>query len=351
MEFQILNTSFEPVYILENYESMLWVDRFAEPGSFELTAPISDDLLNFIKPDYYIINSESEHVMIIEDISIESSATEGGQIKAVGRSLESILDRRIIIQAQTNVSGGLQSGIKTLITNHIISPSDTNRTIPGFIFEDSTDTAITALTMDHQFTYDSLLDVVVGVCAEAHIGFKITLNNSNQFVFKLYAGDDRSYNSAGEFVIFSPEFDNLLSSTYIEKHSEFKNFALISGRGSGSSRVTETAGSGVGLARKEVYIDASNLEQGNLSATNYKKKLASKGKDELAKIQKESTYFDGECDTSKMYKYGVDFFLGDYVQLENEYGMGDKTRVIEFTWSHTTSGLETFPTFEKDEET
>ena len=347
MEFTVLNISFEPVYLLETYESMVWIDKFSEPGTFELTSPIYEDLLTYLKPDYYITNSESEHVMIIEDRSIESSATEGGQIKVVGRSLESILDRRVV-SSETNVSGSLQSCIKTIINNNFISPSNTDRRMSGFIFADSTDTAITSLTMDHQFHYENVLEVVSNACAAAKIGFKITLDDSNNFVFKLYTGTDKSYDSSSDvFVIFSPEFDNLLSSTYVEKHSTLKTIVLSKGSENDSS--AQWAGQGTGFERKETFF-RSNVTKGSLSTTNYNKKLVSAGKDELARIRKESVYFDGECDTTRMYKYGVDFFLGDYVQMEDSYGHGGKTRVTEFTWSHTTSGLETYPTFTKDDE-
>ena len=96
MEFTVLNQNFEKIYILETYESLIWVDKFNEPGTFELYGPVSNDLLEYFKPNNYLTNDESEHVMIVEDISIESDVEDGNKIKIIGRSLESILDRRII---------------------------------------------------------------------------------------------------------------------------------------------------------------------------------------------------------------------------------------------------------------
>ena len=38
--------------------------------------------------------------------------------------------------------------------------------------------------------------------------------------------------------------------------------------------------------------------------------------------------------------------MGDIVQLENEFGLEHKVRVIEFIHSESTNGTEQYPTFE-----
>ena len=53
-------------------------------------------VLDMIKEDYYLVNNESEHVMIIEDMTITTDVEEGKRLKITGSSLEKILDRRIV---------------------------------------------------------------------------------------------------------------------------------------------------------------------------------------------------------------------------------------------------------------
>lgn len=348
MELMILNTDFQYVYVLDSYESVIWVDKFSEPGTFELYTPISSDVIDYIRPGYYVQNSDSEHMIIIEDVSIESDVEKGDHFKAVGRSLESILDRRIV-WSQTNIDGSLKNGIKKLLNDAIVSPSNSSRKINNFIYrlEDSdVSSDILAMVMDHQYTGDNLLDVVTGLCDENKIGFKITLNDSNQFVFELYTGTNRSYSqSLNAFVIFSPTYDNLINSNYTEYTSVIKNVALVAGEGEGTSRITRTVGSASGLDRKETYVDARDIRKENLTTAKYNAKLDSKGKNELIEINKDRETFDSNCDTNNMYKYRKDFFLGDIVQISNEYGMGKPSRITEFTWSYSTSGSETYPTF------
>ena len=91
-----------------------------------------------------------------------------------------------------------------MLNENVISPSDSNRKISNFIFKESTDSAITKLKLEAQYTGDNLYDVIQKICEEQGIGFKITLNDKKQFVFELYAGFDRSYDQTeNPYVIFS----------------------------------------------------------------------------------------------------------------------------------------------------
>ena len=134
MDLTILNTNLDAILPIDTYKSFIWTDRYYSYGDFELYTAISEDIIKYIKQDYYLINRESEHVMIIEKILISSDVEDGNHITVSGRSLESILDRRIV-WGQKTLSGNLQNGIKTLLDENIISPLDNNRKINNFIFE------------------------------------------------------------------------------------------------------------------------------------------------------------------------------------------------------------------------
>ena len=251
MDLTILDTDRTPLCVLDVYNSFIWTDRYSKYGDFELHASMSEDLLQYLKQDYYITNANSEHVMIIEKLLINSDTENGNTITVSGRSLESLLERRIVWN-RTTLSGNLQKGIKKLLNENVISPSDSNRKIDNFIFEESTDSAITGLTIDGQYTGDNLYEVIASICQEKDIGFKITLNTSNQFVFKLYSGVDRSYGqSVNPYVVFSPNFENIIESNYIESKMALKNVTLIGGEGEGTARKYTSVGTASGLDRRE----------------------------------------------------------------------------------------------------
>lgn len=259
MDVTVLNTNLDAISIVDVYESFIWTDRYYEYGDFELFTSMTDTILSYIRQDYYLQSRESEHVMIIEKIRINSDSENGNHITVTGRSLESILDRRIV-WGQKTITGNLQNGIRTLLNENVISPADNKRRISNFIFEASTDPAITSLKIDAQYTGDNLYDVINKICSERSIGFKVTLNNNKQFVFKLYAGADRSYDqSVNPYVIFSPKFENIINSNYVESKSALKTVTLVGGEGEGSARKYTTVGGGSGLNRRELFTDARDI--------------------------------------------------------------------------------------------
>lgn len=354
MDVTVLNTNLDAISIVDVYESFIWTDRYYEYGDFELFTSMTDTILNYIRQDYYLQSRESEHVMIIEKIRINSDSENGNHITVTGRSLESILDRRIV-WGQKTITGNLQNGIRTLLNENVISPADNARKIDNFIFEASTDPAITSLKIDVQYTGDNLYDVINKICSERSIGFKVTLNNNKQFVFKLYAGTDRSYDqSVNPYVIFSPKFENIINSNYVESKSALKTVTLVGGEGEGSARKYTTVGGGNGLNRRELFTDARDISSdvGDgvvLSDAEYTAQLQQRGKEKLAE-NTDVTSFEGQVETTVMFRYGEDFFNGDVVQIANEYGHETKARIVEIVMSEDEDGNSVYPTFKTIEQ-
>lgn len=354
MDLYIANTEFENIFVLDSYNSLIWTDRYNSYGDFEIYTNMNISLLEYLKQDYYIRRDDSEHVMIIEKILIKSDVEEGDKLTVSGRSLESILDRRII-WGQKTLTGNLQDAIETLLNENIISPSKPERKIDNFIFEESTDETITSLTIDAQYVGDNLYDVMKKICEERSIGFKITLNDNNQFVFKLYSGVDRSYEQTdNSYVVFSPSFDNLLSTNYMESKSSYKNVSLVGGEGEGSARKFTAVGNSSGMDRRETFTDASyvSMEQEDgttLSNDEYIYLLRQKGNEDLAE-NAVVVSMEGEAETQIMFKYGEDFFNGDIVQVIDAYGHDVRARVYEIVTSEDESGFSVYPTFTMIEE-
>lgn len=345
MNLLILDSDFEATNVVDVFKSLIWTDRYYECGDFEIsTYPTIEDIELF-KQDYYLYNANSDRLMIIEKIQISSDVEEGSSMIVSGRSLESILDRRVLWN-DISISGNLQLGIKSLITDNIISPSKPERKIDNFIFEDSTDPRITVMAFDAQYKAgDNLYDIIVDLCKERSLGFKVTLNASKQFVFKLYLGEDRSYEQdTNDYVIFSPNFDNLISSNYIESKSSYKNVCLVGGDGEGTARKFTAVGNTSGLERREMFTEASSISSDEVSATQYTAQLVQKGREDLAQ-NTEVVTFEGEADTATMFIYGQDFFIGDIVQISNEYGHENRVRVLELVISEDESGYSSYPTF------
>lgn len=356
MDIYVLDRSFNRVMIIDAYESVLWVDRYNKPGEFELYLAADVNVLKYLKEGYYLVQKDSEHVCKIEGVKINTSVEEGNHYIITGRSLESILDRRIIWNQTVFNDVYLQTAIQRILNENIINPSIAARRIPNFIFEASTDTAITTLKLTAQYTGDNVLETLEKICDDKKIGFKVTLNDNNQFVFKLYAGKDRSYDQVtNNYVVFSPEFDNIINSNYYESDVSYKNVTLVAGEGEGSQRRTYTVGSTSGLDRRELYTDARDIqsqdENGNpIPASTYNQMLRQRGLEKLTQCKRDKD-FDGQVEAFKMFVYKRDFFMGDIIQIKNEYGLEGPARIVEYVMSeNVNNGLECYPTFEAIQE-
>lgn len=348
MELLVLNTDFESIAVIDTYESLIWTDRYNEYGDFEIYFAMDTELLEYLKEDNYLWLKDSEHCMIIEDIKIDADAEDGNHLIVTGRSLESILERRII-WGQRIFNGNLQSAIQTMLNENIISPSIADRKISNFIFTASTDGKITGLKIDNQYTGDDLYTVIKGLCQENNIGFKIVLTDDNQFAFSLYAGADRSYDQTeNPYVVFSPNFENIINSNYYSSKANLKNVTLVAGEGEGASRKTTTVGSGSGLSRRELFTDArdisSDTDEGTLTDAEYTAQLVTKGQKNLAD-HTIVTAFEGEVEVTRLFKYGEDFFIGDIVQIANEYGNEGSAYISELIISRSKDEISIYPTF------
>lgn len=349
MEVWVLDRDFQSILLIDSFESLLWAEAYIGAGNFEIYTTVDMNILNAVKQDYYMWTEDSEQVMIVEAKQIATEVEVGAKMILSGRSLESILERHII-WVQTTLDGSLQNGIKKLLDENIINPSIADRKISNFIFEESDDPAITSLKWTAQYTGDNLYDVIYAICETNNIGFRVTLNDKHQFVFKLYAGKDRSYDQEeNPYVIFSPKFENIISSNYIESDKTLKNVALVAGEDSGTARKTLVVGSASGLDRRELYVDARDIQSETssgevLTPAQYDEKLRTRGEEKLSECETTKT-FEGEMETTKTFVYGVDFFKGDVVQFVNEYGMEAKVRVMEIIRAQDTTGYSTYPTF------
>ena len=356
MQLRILNQDFIPLEVVDIYKSIIWTDRYDLCGEFELCLDPLGVIAKTMQKDYYLELDHSEHLMIIEDFNTETDFDDGDLLIIKGRSLESILDRRVI-WPQKVFDGNFQNQIETMLNEAIINPTIADRRIPNFVFKRSTDPNITKLTFKGQFTGDNLYTVITEACRKAKCGFKILLNADNKFEFQLYYGVDRSYDQYERPVVaFTPGFENLRKSTYKENNSPFKSIAIVAGEGEGAARksiAVQASESKSGLLRRELYVDArdisTNTESGtNLTDAQYNDLLKERGVRDL----NENFYvrsFEGEAETNSTFILNKDFYIGDIVHIANQYGKEAKSRVSEIIFSHDKDKLTIVPTFSSAE--
>lgn len=337
----IMDTSFNKLAIIDDYISFIWTTRYYAAGDFELCVEACESNFQLFKQDYYIYREDDENVGIIEDIKIQRNE-DGNEILIVtGRFLAAILARRIIA-VQTTVSGSISNCINQLITENVINPSIAARKISNFILGSYS----IAETMQMQFTGDNLLETICKLCETYGIGFKVTLNAQNQFVFSLYEGVDHTYDQTeNPWVIFSDKYDNLLSSEYEENYQNISTAVLVAGEGEGLDRITQwVTKSMTGLNRREIYKDKRDVRKTeDMTASAYKNLLKEAGKEALTTYVAAFTgtvYFEGIA-------YKDDVNVGDLCVIENSrWGLYLNSRLVEVIESVSESGeYSIVPTF------
>ncbi len=101
-----------------------------------------------------------------------------------------------------------------------------------------------------------------------------------------------------------------------------------------------------------MFTDARDIsstdENGEVISTeNYNALLEQRGKEDLGENIDIAT-FEGEIEPGRTYEFGVDYNLGDIVEVENEYGISAAPRIIEIVECTDASGYSMVPTFDMD---
>lgn len=352
----VLDNSLTFIYTIDIFKSIIWTERYSDYGDFELIYPASKENLQKIKRGYFISIEDSDELMIVETIESDTNSEDGDFIKISGRSLSVILTWRIIWY-QTQLDGNIQTEVLSLLNRSIIQPSIPERKLenPGLVFRRNED--LQSISISRQFTGDVLYDAIKSICDTYDIGFRIVFdkfgsNSPKNLIFEMYEGKDRSYNQIeNPYVVFSPEFGNLLNSNFIESEVSYRNVALVAGEDEGSDRKTTIAGdeSVSGWDRRELYVDARDIQSDSgstkMDMETYKETLRQRGEEKLSEYTLGDA-FDGELSALNNYIYGVDYSMGDIVQIENDYGITASARVIEYIRSVDSEKVSEYPTFD-----
>lgn len=357
----VLNGNFDIIYLISEFNSLIWTERYWECGDFQLEVIYSQELMSTIKVGHYLSLGDDQNLMLIESIyiSYDPSNKTDQIITYKGRTMESLLDRRIIWgQWGSTEKRNIQSIILNLIDSAIINPSNSRRNISYFRTE--TSSGITGSKCNIAAVGDgtNLYEVCKKLCRTAEVGMRCRYDESTKLItFSLFMGVDHSYDqSVRPPVIFSSTYENLGPSRFSFNTAEYKTVAFAVGpwmtvehedpeTGEKWTTTTRTElevgdiGSS-GLNRREIFVDGGRDDP---------TVIADKAMEELASTNTLET-LDSELDSKRQFIYGQDFNIGDIVQVITDFGLDKTARITEFIRSWDAQGYTEVPTFEIIEE-
>lgn len=345
MDLWILDNELNQVGVLDDYTSLIWSKRYSALGDCEIYISANPRTIDLLQKGYFITRVDDDMICRIETVEIDTDTDQGDFLIVTGYDCRKILNQRIV-WTQTNFTGTVENFIRKIVTENVISPETSVRRISNLKLGQ---TKGFTESIEIQSTYDYLFDKIQELCQTYGYGSKITFDGTD-FYFDLYVGVDRSLDQdENEVVVFSPEFENLISTRYSSDSSNLKTAALVAGEGEGTERVRQEIAGGSGIDRFELFVDAKDIstttDDVTLTEEEYRELLKQRGNEKLAE-HVTVVSFDGAVEPNYSYKYGEDYFLGDIVTIKNKYGISANARVIEVIESDDDGGYSLIPTFE-----
>lgn len=322
MELYIYNPAIEQQGIIDGFSSFRWRRRFFEPGEFELHCPASAENVARLAKSNIIHRLDRSEAGIIEGIEIETPENGGGdEIAVTGHMGSSMLEQRIITPT-INFSGTTEAAMRKIVSDNAITSRPINLLTLGTLGNFTP-------TCAFQATYKSVLAVCEALGKAAPLGFRVRLDVPNkQWIFEVYDGLDRTVTqSARPYVLFSDEFLNINSPKYTFNDSGHKNYAVVGGEGEGAARVIVEVDRTNGEPRRELFVDAKDLQKGDLTDADYQAQLRQRGLEKLAEAVKTESFEAGAVNTAN-FEYLTDWNLGDIVSFE-KWGILLNQRITE----------------------
>lgn len=360
VEIRDANDSNKPVIgIIDMAKSIIWHRVYYGVGDFEIYIPATPENVAMLQVGNYVTRQNDEEVGVIEGVTIDFTVQDGYMITAVGRFAKSILDRRIIyklngtVNTPTILRGKVEVAVRQAVIDNAISCSfDSRRNIPDLglaALKNLTPTIVGEdgeTAAEKQVSYQNLMEYTDQVLQEYGLSANVILNNSNRkLLYSVFQGTDRSTNNedGNEPVVFSVDFDNLNSSSYLYNEQNLKNAALIGGEGEGLERFYSLlTASESGLQLREMFVDASTInrkyevegqeEPVEYTVPEYRALLNQEAQREMKETIVQESFNGGVNVTYGLKLYGRDYFLGDIVTVQdNNISKYINTRITEVT--------------------
>jgi len=373
MELAVLNDQFLPARLVENHSALIWTERHTAAGDFSRESsdiggtlealPIwqldssgkvmVDSFGNPIPANTIVTLRESNVPMLVETHKIEKSLTGPPKITTIGRSLETILDRRTTINKPLGGGAAIKpwtSVQKTAVDaaydvmNQVVNLG--NASVKDKIPEITIQAPIrppgySAPASNQNYTVDpgELYSWVLQQLQAENYGLRAVRPadaSTTTISIEIYTGTDRT-----KEVVFDARFDQFDNSVHLLSNAGWKNVDQVTG--SADSLEVTDGNDYSGLNRRVGYFDGSQLAVGapSVTITNLMQNL---GTVDLAK-QLQTALFSGEVSRQMGNLYGKDYFLGDIVKLTGDYGLSQFVRISEFIRSEDNNGEKAYPTF------
>jgi hypothetical protein len=402
MELYTLNKAFGKQDIIEEFDSVIWTERYYGDSECEVVVPLKKTLIDKLMNGTFLAIDQSREPMIIETFEIQD-----GQIKVVGISILSWLNNRFVRNSvkhrkmnwkiKNQRPGELLWFIIRQMCTDKSTVIGTNNMGLGSADREK-ELIIPGLKLDHQDTsgkkvkkilvpYGPVYDALRTIAEQYKMGMQIWLKDDDTTLrFRSYKGLNRtSTQSTNKIIRFSPIMDSLASIHEIRSTTNFKTLVYSYASSlekidtadrndipdtwiqvdnkPGIARRTLSTGkfTGFDLRAKLILVDDIKIQN------DLNERDDSGPEDTLAGVReslmdildhradkelKLNNYIrtvDGEVAPTNLFLYGRDYNLGDLIEVQGNTKIVEVSRVTEYIRTQDSTGEKAYPTVVADD--
>lgn len=367
--FKYVNTTtFQQGHSINGYDSASWVERYRDPGEFEIVARLSSGLREFLPIGSVISHIGTLSVMVVENHQISDAEDVDPQLTISGRTFHAVLDHRIVGQrwdwainsppslADTEyVLASASTWVQAvkLINDHIKTGDViySNDAIPNVLAAHTV--SITGTTEERIISPGSVLERLLEILEVDDLGCRVIRphnfpglpNPGSSLTIKIHDGTDRR-----DRVKFSTIIGDIASADYLWSDKKYKTSALIVGKFVSAMYLDANSG----LNRRVMLVDGSDIDGryetiptgGTL--TTIRTRMETRGKQAIRK-QRRLALIRSDTSETPTYEFRKDYNIGDIVSLDSTYGPNVPMRVVEHVEIEDENGSSSHPTLEEFE--
>lgn len=362
MDVYTLDSLFRRIAIIDQYESFIWTERWYSYGDFQMVIHSTPEHRKLLSIGTKLAINGSNRIQYVETIENKKDS-EGRLVLTIsGRTLEAILEDRVAKNSLTNLTieprwsiTETPGNIARIVFDSMcrtgdLSPRDKIPFLmPGTLTPSGTlSEPNSAITVKLEPT--TVYEAIKKLCETYSLGFRLIRNgDSSELYFEVYSGDNRTSSQTSIApVIFSSELDNLANVTELTSTSQYKNVAYVFSKKSIAIVYGDSADPVAlrGFERRVLMVKVDDIDDA-VVGQELIDLMHQKGKDALAE-HRALAAFDGELPQTSIYRYGVDYNLGDLVEMRNSDGAANHMRVTEQIFVSDGEGVRSYPTLAID---
>ena len=369
MELFTLDPDFLKDEIVDEFISAIWTERYSIAGDVNLVVEASPANIARLVEGTFLGLDGTDEVMIIETVVIEK-----GKLAVTGPTLVAFLANRFIRTSPTHNEKAwpltaLKPGeIMTTIVQEMCIGGI--YLAPGYLWNvdgpreiipnlSIGDIDVSYADISIALPFGPVYDALKALSEQYHLGMSMYLESADEsgysLKFKSYAGRNLTSNQGTYPVVrLSPSMDTLADPKELRSISGFKNVAYTYASVNGTEGITTNAGvafsdpdaeTSEGFARRVLSVISSDVTIDDIGDTGagLQALLNQEARNALANNNYVKVV-DGEVVPQSEFQYGVNYLLGDIIELQGQSDIIQLARITEYIRSQDATGERSYPT-------